>query len=180
MAITKIDRLDPRVREVVDELIRKRRATIEEITARLRDMLGEDEAPSQATVGRYVKRGREQMASYREAQDVAKVWIGKLDQVPEGDVGRLLSEMLRTVAFETLGELGGRGDGEVESREVMLLARAIRDLASADKLSTDRELKIRQELVRELDAKVDDEAKSGKRSLSINEIRAMIIGVYRD
>jgi hypothetical protein len=88
--------------------------------------------------------------------------------------------MLRTVAFETLGELGGRGDGEVESREVMLLARAIRDLASADKLSTDRELKIRQELVRELDAKVDDEAKSGKRSLSINEIRAMIIGVYRD
>jgi hypothetical protein len=143
---SKIEQLDPRVREIVDQLVREGRASIDDIVARLRELLGETDAPSRSSVGRYAMRAKAQMARYREAQEVAKVWIGKLDAEPEGDVGRLLSEMLRTVAFQTLGELGGRGDGEVEAGEVMLLARAIKDLASADKLSAERELRIRREI----------------------------------
>jgi polyhydroxyalkanoate synthesis regulator phasin len=156
---SKIERLDPRIREVVDQLIRDGRATIDEIVDRLREMIG-DEAPSRTAVGNYAQRARKQMARYREAQEVAKVWIGKLDQEPDGDVGRLLSEMLRTVAFQTLGELGSRADGDVEASEVMLLARAIKDLASADKLSADREIRIRREIAKKVEDVVDETAKA--------------------
>ncbi len=156
---SQIEQLDPRIREVVDQLIRAGRATHDDIVERLKDMLGE-EAPSRSAVGRYAKRARAQMRRYREAQEVAKVWIGKLEEQPDSDVGRLLSEMLRTVAFQTLGDLGDREDGAVEASEVMLLARAIKDLASADKLSAERELRIRRETARKAADVVTETAKA--------------------
>jgi len=172
---SKIERLDPRIREAVDELVRGGRATIDEIVERLRAMLGEN-APSRAAVGRYAQRATAKMQRYREAQEVAKVWIAKLDQEPEGDVGRLLAEMLRTVAFEALGQLGDDG-ATVEAGDVMLLARAIKDLASADKLNADRQLKIRKELAQELEQKVEEQAKSGA-PLTADAFRSMIREVY--
>ena len=137
-----VRQLDDRIRQAVDRLIREDKATIDQIVDRLEDMLGQD-APSRSAVGRYVKGTREQMKRYREAQELATVWVGKLEEEPGGDVGRLLSEMLRTVAFQ---QLAGAGDGgaEVSTKEVALLAGALRDLNTADKMSLDRELKIRQ------------------------------------
>ena len=59
-----IKRLDPRIREAVDKLVRDGRATIDDIVDRLEGMLGEH-APSRSSVGRYVKSTREKMARFR-------------------------------------------------------------------------------------------------------------------
>ncbi len=96
-------------------------------------MVGED-APSRSAVGRYVKNANDQMRRYQEAQEVAKVWIAKMGNEPEGDVGRLLAEMLRTVAFQVIGSMDTDGD-EVDAKSIMMLARGIKDLAAADKAS---------------------------------------------
>ena len=147
-----IKRLDPRVRETVDKLIRDGRATIDDIVERLESMIGED-APSRSSVGRYVHSAREKMARYKEAQELAKVWVGTLEEDPDSDVGRLLSEMLRTVAFQQLSTMGDDG-AKVGTKDIMFLAGAIRDLASADKIAADREIAIRREVAK----KAADEA----------------------
>jgi len=128
------------IREAVDRAIREQRATIDDIVSLINAMGGE---ASRSAVGRYVKSANEQMEQYRKAQEVAKVWIGRLEENPEGDVGRLLSEMLRTVAWQTIGSMDGESDNA--AMEIMLLAKAIKDMAGADKVTMESALRIRQE-----------------------------------
>lgn len=135
-----ISKLPKKIREAVDLAVREDRATIDEIVALINDM-GAD--VSRSAVGRYVKSANEKMEQYRKAQAVAKTWIGKLEEDPEGDVGRLLSEMLRTVAFQTISSMDG--SEEKIAMDIMLLAKAIKDLSGADKVTMERALRIRQE-----------------------------------
>ena len=173
-----VKRLDPRIRQAVDRLIREDKATIDQIVERLDDMLGE-QAPSRSAVGRYVKNTREQMKRYREAQELAKVWVGKLEEEPGGDVGRLLSEMLRTVAFQQLAGAGDEG-AEISTKEVAMLAGALRDLNTADKVAMDRELRIRQEVARQAADKATEVAKRGGLSAEmVNDLRRELLGIAK-
>lgn len=172
---SRVAQLDGRIREQVDRLVRAGR-TIDEITEHLSQLAGED-APSRSSVGRYVRSAREQMERYRQAQEVAKVWVGRLEEQPDGDVGRMLSEMLRTVAWQALGDMGDDEAG-AKPAEIMLLARAMKDLASADKLSAERELRLRQEVAKKAAAKATEVAKRGGLSTeAVQEIRREILGV---
>ncbi|HLT43786.1 MAG TPA: phage protein Gp27 family protein, partial [Luteimonas sp.] len=97
---------------------------------------------------------------------------------PEGDVGRLLSEMLRTVAWQTIGSMGETD--AVAPNEIMLLARAIKDLAAADKVAMERELKIRQEVARQAaDAATKIAKRGGLSADAVQEIRREILGVAK-
>lgn len=165
-----IKKLDPRVREAIDAAIREGRATIDGIVVMLAGMGAE---VSRSAVGRYKQRAETQMQKYREAQEVAKVWIGKLQAEPDGDVGRLLAEMLRTVAFQSIGDLEA-----ATPEDLMLLAKSLKDLASADKLTADRILKVRQETIKEAAEKAVTVAKAkGLSAATVAELRKEILGV---
>lgn len=97
---------------------------------------------SRSALGRYVKSARESMEKYRQGQEVAKVWLDKLESEPNGDVARLLPEMLRAVAFQTLSTMG-ESENPVDSQELMFLAKALKDLSGTSKLNMDIELKMR-------------------------------------
>jgi len=152
-----IKQLDPAIREAVDTAIREGRATTQEITELINRM---GVRVSQSAVGRYKMQAEAQMQRYREAQEVAKVWIGRLEADPEGDVGRLLPEMLRAVAFQSLSTLGDDGE-PVDSKEIALLARAIKDAAGATKTSVEVE-RLRREMRAAL-AKVESAAEQSAR-----------------
>ena len=154
--------------------------TIDDILAALR-ALGAD--VSRSAVGRYVKSARESMEKYRQAQEVAKVWVDKLEAEPSGDVARLLPEMLRTVAFQTLSTMG-EADKPAKAMDVMLLAKALKDIAGTQKTNIDTELQLRK-LRAETKAKADAaaaEVEQMTRSAGMSEelvttIRARILGV---
>ncbi|KAB7624335.1 phage protein Gp27 family protein [Alkalilimnicola sp. S0819] len=169
-----IEKLDPRIREAVDRLIREDRATIDQVVEAIDKLGGE---ASRSAVGRYVKNAREQMERYRQAQQMAKVWVGKLEEDPEGDVGRLLSEMLRTVAFQVMGDLGGE-DAGASPQDIMFLAKAIKDLAGADKTATDMRLRVRREVAAEA-ASVAEKTLTGQGMSrdSIDTIKREILGI---
>ena len=159
--------------EACHGLIREGR-TIDDILAALQ-ALGAD--VSRSAVGRYVKSARESMDKYRQAQEVAKVWVSKLESEPDGDVARLLPEMLRSVAFQTLGSIGDREEGG-DAQEVMFLAKAMKDLASTDKLTADRILMIRQEVAKRAATEAVKQAKaSGLSDAAADLIRQKILGV---
>ncbi len=154
-----IAKLDPRLREAVDGLIRDGRCTLDDILLHLAQLNGGEAPVSRSALGRYAQRATEQMVRYREAQEVAKVWVDKFESEPNGDVARLLPEMLRSVAFQTLGSMSER-EAAADAEEVMLLAKAMKDLASADKLTVERILRIRQETLKEAASNVETAARS--------------------
>lgn len=172
-----ITRLDPRLRQAVDGLIREGRYTLDDILEHLAGLNGGEAPVSRSALGRYAQRATEQMQRYREAQQVAKVWVDKLGAEPDGDVARLLPELLRSVAFQTLGSLSDR-DESADAQEVMFLAKAMKDLASADKLTAERILVVRRETAREAAAAAVKQAKaSGLSDQAADLIRQKILGV---
>ena len=168
------------IREEVDRLIRSGNYTIDDILAHLKSLGGE---ASRSAVGRYVQKAEAQMERFRQAQEVAKVWVAKLEEEPDGDVARLLPEMLRTVAFSVMGELHDK-DGKVKPMDVMLLAKAIKDLASADKAVVDRVLKMREEINRQVKAAEQNVkkivTKAGLDKETAAAIRKQILGIGQD
>lgn len=175
-----IVKLDPRIREEVDRALREGRATIEEIVALIKSQGG---AASRSAVGRYAKSAREQMERYRQAQEVAKVWVAKLGEEPQGDVGRLLIEMLRTISFQTLAQIG-EGEKGANAMEVMLLAKAMDHIAKASKASVEHELKVDQLLkarvekaAADIEQKVDAQTQGGK-ALTAEAFKRLVREAY--
>lgn len=172
-----ITELPDALRDALDGLIRGGRHTIDELVDHLA-LLNDGEAPvSRSAVGRYKKSMEDQMQRYREAQQVARVWVDKLENEPEGDVARLLPEMMRLLAFQTIGTLNEEEDGAAP-KDVMMLAAAIKDLAGADKITTERIMKIRQEAAKKAATEAVKAAKAGGLSDEAAEaIRQKILGV---
>ena len=131
---------------------------------------------SRSAVGRYVKGARDAMEKYRQAQEVAKVWVDKLEAEPGGDVARLLPEMLRVVAWQSLSELG--------EAQQPVKAMALKDLAGANKTHVDVELQLRRlrEQVRSRADAAAREVESMTRQAGMSDelvasIRQRILGV---
>lgn len=104
--------------------------TIDDIKSQLAQ-LGAD--VSRSAMGRHVKRARESLATYTQAQEVSRVWLDRLDSEPNGDVARLLPEMLRALAFTTIENLADGDAADVKPADVMVLAKAVKDLSGATK-----------------------------------------------
>ena len=171
--------LDKTVKAVADAAIRDG-CTIDEIVERLEQ---HGVPASRSSVGRYAKKARATMERVREAQAVAKVWVDEFGKDPEGDIGQLLPQMLHAVAFTQVNSMAEQspdltGEDGVSPKHVSLLASAIKDLASAQKINADRILKIRKETAEKAVAEVDKVAKQrGLSPEAVAEIRSKILGV---
>lgn len=170
------DDLPPEIREAVDRLIREGR-TIAEI----REHLDELQHPrSHGATGRYVKNARANMARFQAAQEIAGQWVSQLGEQPRGDVGVLLAEMLKTVAFNTLDVMAG---GEEEAKpakpmDIMLLAKAIQSLESTAKASHERRERIEQAALKRQADKAEKAAKArGMTDEEWGPIRAEFLGI---
>jgi hypothetical protein len=168
-----ITQLDPSIKDAVDTAVREGRATIDEIVKLITELGGD---ASRSAVGRYVKNARERMEDYRQATQMAAVWVDKLGSEPEGDVGRMLLEMLRVVAFKTIGDIDQAGP-----EDLMLLAKAMKDISGADKIIVDREINLRKLIAARASevaaSVVKTVKKAGLSDDTINVIRAEILGI---
>jgi hypothetical protein len=98
-----IDRLPADILERLQELLRDPRVTQLAATAKINAVLEEDghrERLSKSAVNRYDLQMREAGARLRQSREVAAMWIGKLGAAPQGQVGNLVNEILRTLAFD--------------------------------------------------------------------------------
>jgi hypothetical protein len=168
-----ITQLDPSIKEAVDTAIREGRLTIDQIVELIAGSGGD---ASRSAVGRYVKNAKEKMEDYRQATQMASVWVDKLGKQPEGDVGRMVLEMLRLVAFKSIGNIE-----EAAPEDLMFLAKAMKDIAGADKLVVDREINVRKLVAAEA-VKVANEVastakKAGLSDDTIDLIKKKILGV---
>lgn len=135
----------------VNRLLTEEQATIDEVVAHLAQ-LGHPRKRSAVGVYRQeVSKVAEKMRRSREMADALVREIGP--GVVEGKTGRLLVEILQSIAFDFLlkraGAEGGEASEELDSQDFFFLGKALKEMASALKIDTDRELNIRKDVAKQ-------------------------------
>lgn len=176
-----ISKLPPALRAELDRLIRDGRYTLDQIVAHLQELGGE---VKRTAVGDYKKKMEDTFARYREAQEVAGVWMKPLGEQADSQFGQLLAELFKTLAFRTLADMQGNEAG-AEPEQLMLLARSLKDIAGAQKADAEYRDKLRAQWQKEMaeramaaEAEVAKVAKrAGLTAEAAAEIRQHVLGI---
>lgn len=146
-----IDRLPEDIRVQLHELLRDPRVTQLEATARINAILADEghrDRLSKSAVNRYAVSMEKVGAKLRHSREIAKMWIGRLGAEPQGEVGKLLNEMVRTLAFEATMEMA-EGSEPVQPKMLRDLAIAIEKLEKAASENVKRDAEIRKRALEE-------------------------------
>lgn len=153
-----IDSLPPAIRDTIGELIRNGK-TIEQIKDHLNAMPELDSEVSRSSVGRYVKNTKLLMHDYMRAQEMARTWAAKAGEDPNSDVGTLVGEMLKSVAFNVVSNLDMDNPGKTKAMDLMLLTKAVESLESTTRKSLERRAQVRRAAIEEAAKAVAGEGK---------------------
>ena len=169
-----IDRLPDDIREQLQQLLRDPRVTQLEATARINAVLAEEghgQRLSKSSVNRYAVRMEHIGAKLRESREVAQMWIGKWGSEPAGEVGKLLNEMVRNLAFRAAMR-ASEDDEEIDPNTLKALAIAVHRLEQAAEKNASVEKKIREQALAEASEKIGKAAKdSGIDAATIERIQ---------
>lgn len=178
-----IDLLPTEVRDALHAWLRDPAITQTEATDRLNSLLAElgaEQQVSRHAVNRYDLKMREVGERLRQSRQVAEAWVGKLGAAPQGQLGHLINETLRTLAFELTMKLA---DGELtdESMPAIIdqlkhLSLSVVRLERAASENVKREAEIRKQAQAEAAKAVEAEAKrQGASATTIDALRQAIM-----
>ena len=162
-----IARLPEDVREKLHEWLRDPGITQREATDRANEVLALVGEPpiSKSAVNRYDLRMREAGRKLQESRQVADAMVGKLGAAPQGQLGNLVNELLRTVIFELTLKIGDREITEETMPELTKLLRSLSlsaaRLERAASENVKREKEIRKQAAEEITAAAEREARKG-------------------
>ena len=144
-----VERLDAPLKEIVDRLLREGRHTLDDIVAHLEGLTGERPV-SRSALGRYSQRMEEIGARIRRRREIEEQWIGRLGEAPRGKAGRLLIEVVRQLAWDSVTNLSDLAEGEGESTVDPNLLRALSttvwQLQRAERAELDYERALAQQI----------------------------------
>lgn len=98
-----IERLPDDIKAQLQTLLQDPRVTQLDATAKINQILeaeGHEERVSKSAVNRYAVKMEEVGAKLKQSREMADMWIGKFGAAPQGKLGLLITEMLRTLAYE--------------------------------------------------------------------------------
>jgi hypothetical protein len=104
-----------------------------------------EEPVSKSGVNRYAIKMEEVGSKLQQSREMAQMWIGKLGAAPQGQVGKLINEIIRTMAFDTAMHMS-EDDEPVAPKQLAALALAVQRLESAANMNEEREKQIRKEM----------------------------------
>ena len=154
-----------------------KRKSLEEINDLIRDCGLDDSYQLSCTgLNRYASRMEQMASKIRNAREVAEIWTKQFGEAPQSDIGKLLMETVKNLAFET--SRGMSENGKAEPKDLALLSSAIQRLEQAESLSQKREQAIRKEtaqLAAETPENVDVQA--GLSADTVRAIKEQILGI---
>lgn len=182
-----IDRLPDDILERLHELLRDPRVTQLEATAKINKILeadGHQDRVTKSAVNRYDLKMREAGEKLRQSREMAKMWIGQLGAAPQGQVGHLINEILRTLVFELSLKLQNE-ELTPESMPGVIsqlkgLSLAVQRLESSSTMNVKREAEIKKqerERLKDETMKAVDAAGAGGR-MTADMLKEEIMKVY--
>lgn len=176
-----IKTLAPDILEQLEALLLDPRVTQLDATRRINAILAEqDEAPiSKSAVNRYALSFKDVMAKKLESNEVVKSWIGQVGVIPDGDFGRAIVEILRTLSFDMSLAAHQQGIGDLPGSVKMLkdLSFAVEKLEKAASENEKRDAQIIQKARTEAAEELTKELKNDGISAELEaSIRRILIG----
>lgn len=191
-----IDRLPEGIRESLNDWLRDPQITQQEAVERTEALVeavneGRPEvehiqAPSKSSVNRYAQRMEKVGERLRQSREVAQMWINKLGAKPQGQLGNLVTEMLRSLAFDLALKLQEADLDEESLPGVIEMARELSLTATRLEKATSENVKREAEIRKQEREKAAEEAAgAAERSLtnqgmskdSIESIKRDILGI---
>ena len=143
-----INSLPKPIRKQVDLWIVDGKVTIDQLYKYLQSQ-GLDAVPSRSAVGRYVADITKTTAALRESREIATAIMQELGpQIAEGEQGRALVQMMRTLIFRFLKPQIDNPEAQIDPKEVVNLTRALKDLSQAMRFEQDFEQRVRDEAIK--------------------------------
>ena len=178
---SKIDRMDPQLRETIAQL-RQSGRTIDEILDHLKALGVAD--LSRSGLGRHVQELDQLGEQIRSSRAVAESLVQRFGDAPENRQARLNIELMHSLIMRLFAATPSAGDSEsgksaiLDPKEVMFLASALKNLTGAAKDDADLVAKLRKEAearaLAAMKAKLGDlekEGSVGKRRLDADTLR---------
>lgn len=165
--LSTIDLLPEDIRVRLAEALRSRELTQKQIVEHFNSLLAERGAPalSYSAVNRYSKSIEAHRAQMREAQVAAEAIVGGLDEAPESDLGRAVTQIVKSLTFDLVMRERDAAAGEDRAIDPDLLgdiALTIQRLERAASIGQERELKLRSIFEKECSQKLDDAVARGE------------------
>ena len=163
--LSKVDLLPDSIREQLHQMLREKRHTQEEIREAINALIDEHNLPeemqlSRTGLNRYAIRMEKVGAQIRASREMAEVWVAKLGSAPTSDVGKLLMEFVKTLAFETSMSMA-EDDKPVAPKALGQLALVAQRLEAAAMTSHKREKAIRDAFAQEMAEKTEELVRTG-------------------
>ncbi len=163
--LSKVDLLPDSIREQLHQMLREKRHTQEDIREAINALIDEHNLPeemqlSRTGLNRYASRMEKVGAKIRASREMAEVWAAKLGSAPTSDVGRLLMEFVKTLAFETSMSMAEE-DKPVAPKALGQLALVAQRLEAAAMTSHKREKAIRDAFAQEMAEKTEELVRTG-------------------
>lgn len=164
-----------------DRLLASGRLTVDGMVVWLE---GKGYAISRSSAHRYSQKFEEEARAFRESREVVKALATELgESAVEGQQGRLLVELARSLAYDWMMSLRREG-GSVDAKDIAMMGKGIAEMARALRLDQDAEEKARrmarEEAARALDAAEKEAAQAGEKGLTsdrIAQLRRDFLGV---
>ncbi|EOW9459308.1 DUF3486 family protein [Vibrio cholerae] len=184
---SKVELLPEEIRNTLNVFIRSGNMTQKDILEAVNQMiddagLGDDAKLSRTGFNRYAKRMEDMGQRLRQSREVAEVWVSKLGEAPTSDVGKLLQEFVRTMAFDTSMKMMEQSDGEdgevISPKALGQLALVVQRIETAAMTSMKREKEIRAAFATEAAEAAEKIVKqAGISADTATDIKNQILGI---
>lgn len=184
---SKVELLPEEIRNTLNVFIRSGNMTQKDILEAVNQMideagLGDDAKLSRTGFNRYAKRMEDMGQRLRQSREVAEVWVSKLGEAPTSDVGKLLQEFVRTMAFETSMKMMEDAEGEegevISPKALGQLALVVQRIETAAMTSMKREKEIRAAFAAEAAEAAEKIVKqAGISADTATDIKNQILGI---
>ncbi|EIY1731313.1 DUF3486 family protein [Salmonella enterica subsp. enterica serovar Newport] len=180
--LSKVDLLPDSIREQLHQMLREKRHTQEEIREAINALIDEHNLPedmqlSRTGLNRYASRMEKVGAKIRASREMAEAWAARLGAAPTSDVGKLLMEFVKTLAFETSMSMAEE-DKPIAPKALGQLALVAQRLEAAAMTSHKREKAIRDAFAQEMAEKTEELVRTGGLSgNAADTIKRDILGI---
>lgn len=179
-----IDQLPEDLRVELNAALRDRRLTQREIVEHLNGLLQERGlgTVSRSAVNRYAVQIEEKGGLLREAREAANAIVGRIEEAGGADVGRAVTELVKSLTFDIVVKANSEGDDRVSLDTLKQLATISERIERASKLGLDRELKIIERVeaeTKQAAAKAVENVgrEKGLTEETVKAIKAKVLGV---
>lgn len=184
MARSSIEKLDPTVRDRLEDWLREfrdGRLQLDEVMTRLDAQFGDQdvELPSRSAVHRHSQKVQALAERVQRSRAIADQLVAQVGpDISDGKGFQVLVQGFQSLAFDLMANLGP--EETLDAENLMFLSRAIQAVTSARKIDSDLHVRLKQEAAKEAAAAVDRVAKregAGLTRETVDKIKREILGI---